>query len=85
VGRAQSSFSSFVRSRDIIGNENEHKSLPKECWIRIQVPAKMASQQECLGVGKQAPWTLFRQVRVLQFLPLAFLPGLDHFAPPCFC
>ena len=41
----------------------------------------MAGQEERLGVRKQAPGTLFIEIRMLQFLTLAFLPSLDDFSP----
>jgi len=52
-------------------------SLPERRLIGIQVAAQMAGQQERLGVGKHAPWALFIEIRMQQFLTLAFLPSLN--------
>jgi hypothetical protein len=68
-----------IRCGYVVGDENKHVSFPEECRIGIEVAAKMAGQQKRLSVRKQSPRTLFVEIRMLEFLALAFLPGLNDF------
>ena len=61
----------------------ETASLPQKRRVGIQIAPQAASQQERLGIGDQAPWQLFLQIRVGQLLPFPFLPMFQKTSPPC--